>query len=90
MHALRGNACITKEERLKINNLSKHHQNSDYKLSGINIFQDNKEIPNNYNSNGLTKITLINNNKLFNNNINILDNILANINRYDNNIISKN
>ena len=33
------------------NNLSKHHQNSDYKLSGINIFQDNKEIPNNYNSN---------------------------------------
>ena len=34
------------------NNLSRHHQNSDYKLSGINIFQDNKEIPNNYNSNG--------------------------------------
>ena len=34
------------------NNLSKHHQNSDYKLSGINIFKDNKEIPNNYNSNG--------------------------------------
>ena len=33
------------------NNLSKYHQNSDYKLSGINIFQDNKEIPNNYNSN---------------------------------------
>ena len=33
------------------NNLSKHHQNSDYKLSGINIFQDSKEIPNNYNSN---------------------------------------
>ena len=33
------------------NNLSRHHQNSDYKLSGINIFQDNKEIPNNFNSN---------------------------------------
>ena len=31
-------------------NLSKHHQNSDYKLSGLNIFQDNKElIPNNNN-----------------------------------------
>ena len=29
-------------------NLSRHHQNSDYKLSGLNIFQDNKEmIPNN-------------------------------------------
>ena len=33
------------------NNLSRHHQNSDYKISGISIFQDNKEIPNNYNSN---------------------------------------
>ena len=33
------------------NKLSNHHQNSDYKLSGISIFQDNKEIPNNYNSN---------------------------------------
>ena len=32
-------------------NLSKRHQNSDYKLSGINILQENKEIPNNYNSN---------------------------------------
>ena len=29
-------------------NLSRHHQNSDYKISGLNIFQDNKElIPNN-------------------------------------------
>ena len=31
-------------------NLSRHHQNSDYKLSGLNIFQDNKDmIP--YNNN---------------------------------------
>ena len=33
------------------NILSKHHQNSDYKIEGINIFQDNKEISNNYNLN---------------------------------------
>ena len=33
-------------------NLLRHHQNSDYKLSGLNIFQDNKEmIPNNNSSN---------------------------------------
>ena len=32
-------------------NLSRHHQNSDFKLSGLNIFQDNKEmIPNNNNN----------------------------------------
>ena len=37
------------------NNLSKHHQNSDYKISGISIFQDTKEIPNNYNSNNNKK-----------------------------------
>ena len=33
------------------NKLSNHHQNSDYKLSGISIFQDTKDIQNNYNSN---------------------------------------
>ena len=37
------------------NNLSRHHQNSDYKISGISIFQDTKEIPNNYNSNNNKK-----------------------------------
>ena len=31
-------------------NLSKHHQNSDYKLSGLNIFQDNKEMIPNHNN----------------------------------------
>ena len=37
-------------------NLSRHHQNSDYKLSGLNIFQDNKEmIPNNNSSNSKKK-----------------------------------
>jgi len=37
-------------------NLSRHHQNSDYKLSGLNIFQDNKEmIPNNNNSSNSKK-----------------------------------
>lgn len=31
MHALRGkDACITKEERLKINNLSKYHTKLEY------------------------------------------------------------
>ena len=32
-------------------NLLRQHQNSDYKLSGLNIFQDNKEIPYNNSSN---------------------------------------
>ena len=37
-------------------NLSRHHQNSDYKLSVLNIFQDNKEmIPNNNNSSNSKK-----------------------------------
>ena len=37
-------------------NLSRHHQNSDYKLSGLNIFQDNKEmIQNNNNSSNSKK-----------------------------------
>ena len=36
-------------------NLSRHHQNSDYKLSGLNIFQDPKEIPNNFNSSNSKK-----------------------------------
>jgi len=32
-------------------NLSKFHQNSDYKITGINLLQDNKELLNNANSN---------------------------------------
>ena len=37
-------------------NLSRHHQNSDYKISGLNIFQDNKElIPNNNNNSSNSK-----------------------------------
>ena len=37
-------------------NLSRHHQNSDIKLSGLNIFQDNKEmIPNNNNNSSNSK-----------------------------------
>ena len=37
-------------------NLSRHHQNSDFKLSGLNIFQDNKEmIPNNNNNSSNSK-----------------------------------
>ena len=37
-------------------NLSRHHQNSDYKISGLNIFQDNKElIPNNNNNSNNSK-----------------------------------
>ena len=36
-------------------NLVRHHQNSDYKLSGLNIFQDNKEINQNNNSNSKKK-----------------------------------
>ena len=37
-------------------NLSRHHQNSDFKLSGLNIFQDNKEMsPNNNNNSSNSK-----------------------------------
>ena len=36
-------------------NLSKHHQNSDYKLSGLNIFQDNKDMNQNNNNSSNSK-----------------------------------
>ena len=55
---LNNNNNINMNIKKKFNkkNLSRHHQNSDYKISGLNIFQDNKElIPNNNNNSSNSK-----------------------------------